>query len=206
MDPSLITALTALACLVVGFYVGRSSTASSKNDMTLTNLQEDLKSAQEMLATAKSQLRDYKRSEEFLALLETERERGRNEGQKSALGEFKTSDDFANLLAIEHEKGKRSGAAEELEKFHITYTPILVDVETFISRKVDVGYDMQIHYSGFPIGEPTRRITNRQEKSKDENIKLLLDTVNKSLELAVEVASKSGIPITIGKSAKRVKR
>ena len=63
---------------------------------------------------------------------------------------------------------------------------------------------MQINYSGFPIGEPTRRITNRQQKSKDENVKLLLDTVNKTLELATEVASKSGIPITIGKSPKRI--
>lgn len=167
-------------------------------------LEMDLDSTKQDLEASKAQMRNYKNSEEFGELLQIERERGQRDGEKSALSQFRTSEEFTNLLCIEHQKGKLDGAAEELKKFHITYTPVLVDVESFISRKVDVGYDMQINYSGFPIGEPTRRITNRQQKSKDENVKLLLDTVNKTLELATEVASKSGIPITIGKSPKRI--
>ena len=168
------------------------------------SLESDLAATRQSLEATKLDFRNFKTTEEFVELLQAERERGRRDGERMALSDFKTSDEFKNLLAIEHEKGRRKGATEELEKFHITYTPVLVDVETFISRKVDVGYDMQINYSGFPIGEPTRRITNQHQKSKDENIKILLDTVNKTLELATEVASKSGIPITIGKSPKRI--
>ena len=168
------------------------------------SLESELAATRLSMENAKFELRNFKTTDEFLEMMQSERERGKREGERTALSQFKDSDEFANLLALEHERGKRSGASEELKKFHITYTPVLVDVESFISRKVDVGYDMQINYSGFPIGEPTRRITNHQQKSKDENVRLLLDTVNKTLELATEVASKSGIPITIGKSPKRI--
>ncbi len=204
MEPSLIAALASIASLAVGFLAGRATMSERFSTGKVKSLESDLIATRQSLEAAKSELRNFKTTEEFIELLQAERERGRRDGERTALSQFKTSDEFANLLAIEHEKGRRNGAMEELEKFHITYTPVLVDVETFISRKVDVGYDMQINYSGFPIGEPTRRITNQQQKSKDDNIKMLLDAVNKTLELATEVASKSGIPITIGKSPKRI--
>ncbi len=206
MDPLLTATLFGTLCFVLGIVLGRISMPSTTAQRTIRGLEEDLIQAHEKIDRAKAELNGFKESDDFSRLLSTEFARGKLEGQSTAVVEFKSSDDLANLLSIEHDKGKRAGAAEELEKFQITYTPIIVDIETFLSRKIDIGYDMQIHYAGFPIGEATRRITNRQEKSKDENIKMLLDTVNKTLELVGEVAAKSGIPITIGKTPKRVAR
>lgn len=204
MDPFLLAAISGITSLLIGLLAGRATMSNRVISGKIKALEADLADARRDFEDAKLRLRNFKSENDFVELLTAERERGHREGERAALSQFRGSEEFSNLLALEHQKGKLLGATEELEKFHITYTPVLVDVESFISRKVDVGYDMQINYSGFPIGEPTRRITNRQQKSKDENVKLLLDTVNKTLELATEVASKSGIPITIGKSPKRI--
>lgn len=126
----------------------------------------------------------------------------REEVGKASLEEFKNSDEFCTRLSLEYSKGKEDGAAEELKKFQLTYTPVVIDHENFITHKVDIGYDMQLHYSGFPIGEPTRRITHHKEKSKDENIKMLLSAVD-SLLNTIQVAANRRIPITVNKTPKR---
>jgi hypothetical protein len=167
-------------------------------------IQNELAAKIETMAAAT--LDNYKTSEEFQALLTLQYENGKNQGSARSLTDYKTSEEFAAVLGAEHAKGKLAGAADELNKFHITYTPVLVDHETFISHKVDAGYDMQLHYSGFPIGEPTRRITSHQEKSKDENINRMLDTVNKTLELAAAAATKQRIPVTVARTPKRVSK
>lgn len=151
-------------------------------------------------------LDSYKSSREFRDMLELQFEKGKSEGASTAMQTYKSSDDFSIVLSSQHAKGKLDGAAEELQKFHITYTPVLIDHETFFSHKVDGGYDMQLHYAGFPIGEPTRRITSHEEKSKDENVNRLISLVEKTIETAASLASKQQIPVTITKSPKREKR
>jgi len=166
------------------------------------DLQLQLMSSSQRAANAA--LEQYKKSDEMQALLENQFKKGEAQGAVNALREHRGSEEFASILSAEYAKGKIAGAAEELQRFHITYTPVIVDHETFFSHKIDGGFEMQLHYSGFPIGEPTRRITSHQEKSKDENINQLLEYVDKTLEIAAAAATKMRIPITIGKTTKRI--
>lgn len=153
----------------------------------------------------KEAVEQYKSSENYVNMLTLKFEQGKAEGAENALQQFKSSDEFQTKLSHEHAKGKIAGAEDELSKFLITYTPVVVDHETWISHQVDIGYDMQLHYSGFPIGEPTRRITHHQEKSKDENIDKLVGLATNSLELIATAASRQKIPVTVNKKAIRTK-
>lgn len=142
---------------------------------------------------------------EYTANLQLRIDYARSEAAELAIQNFKLSDEFNALLSIEHAKGKTAGAEEERARFNITYTPVVIDHENFLSHKVDVGYDMQIYYAGFPIGEPTRRITHHQEKSKDENINKLLNAATDMLDLIADKATKSRIPVTVNKRPNRTK-
>lgn len=144
-------------------------------------------------------------TQEYAATLQLQIEHAQLEATKAAIQNFKSSDEFNALLSIEHAKGVKAGEEEERARFNITYTPIVIDHENFWSHKVDVGYDMQIYYAGFPIGEPTRRITHHQEKSKDENINKLLNAATNTLDLIAATATKARIPVTINKKPNRTK-
>lgn len=153
----------------------------------------------------KEAVEKYKTSDEYNAIITLNFEQGKTEGAEIALRHFKASDEFETRLNLEHTKGKTAGEESERNKFEITYTTVIIDHESWISHKVDVGYDMQIRYAGFPIGEPTRRITNHQEKSKDENINKLVEMVTNSLELIAVAASKQKIPVVVSKKPSRLK-
>lgn len=201
-----IIALAVVVSLVFGYWLARRKSVESvvALQQEVTHLQREAVEAR--VASAKRSLEEYKNSEEFRAVLAMQFESGRAQGSTKSLNDFKTSDEFNLLLSAEHAKGKLSGAAEELEKFHITYTPVLVDHETFFIHKIDAGYDMQIHYAGFPIGVPTRHITSHQEKSKDENITQALKIVGSALEIAATAATKQKIPVTVAKTPIRVSK
>jgi hypothetical protein len=132
-------------------------------------------------------------------------ESGRQEGLKHARTEFKSSDENALALQLRYEEGLRDGAEQELQKFHITYTRVQIENDNFFQNTVDIGYDMQIYYSGLPIGEPTRRITHRDQKAKDENIIKLLETVDKALETIIAVNAKLRVPISVGGGVRKLK-
>lgn len=144
-------------------------------------------------------------TQEQTATIQLKIEHAALEAAEAAIQKFKSSDEFNALLSAEHAKGVQAGAEEERARFNITYTPIVIDHENFWSHKVDVGYDMQIFYAGFPIGEPTRRITHHQEKSKDENINKLLSTATNTLDLIAATATKSRIPVTVNRKPNRTK-
>jgi hypothetical protein len=201
-----IVALAIVLSLGIGYWLARRQAAQSIIDLQsqVVRLQREKIEIKE--TSSKNTLEEYKNSEEYRALLALQFEAGKAQGSTESLADFKASEEFNLLLNSEHAKGKLAGAAEELEKFHITYTPVLVDHETFFTHKVDAGYDMQIHYAGFPIGEPTRRITNHQEKSKDENITRVLEMVGKALEIAAAAATKQKIPVTVAKAPRRVNK
>ena len=157
----------------------------------------------EITNTAKTAVEQYRLSEDFRATLELQFLNGKAIGAQAALDDYKSSEDFKNFRHVEYANGKQAGAAEELAKFHISYTPLLIDEKSFFSHKVDADYEMQLHYAGFPIGDPTCRITHHKQESKDENINKVLSIVANTLELAVEAATKQKIPITVAKTHKR---
>ena len=147
----------------------------------------------------------FNKSPELQLLRDQAFESGRQEGLKHARTEFKLSDENALALQLRYEEGVRDGAEQELQKFHITYTRVQIENDNFFQNTVDIGYDMQIHYSGLPIGEPTRRITHRDQKAKDENILKLLETVDKTLETIIAVNAKLKVPISVGGGVRKLK-
>lgn len=70
------------------------------------------------------------------------------------------SADFAARLDNEYRRGKDDGHKAELEKLAIIYEPYQVVTEEYMGMKkrAELGYSMQLHYAGFPIGEPTRKV------------------------------------------------
>lgn len=126
------------------------------------------------------------------------------QARKIAKKEIRQSEGYEAILAREYARGKCDGAKEELAKFQITYTPVLVEGDNFFKKSTNVGYEMQMYYSGFPVGEPTRRITHHSEKSKDENINKIIDLVKDNLELIATAAGKHKIPVTVNKKPSRV--
>ncbi len=199
-----IIALAIVLSFGSGYWLARRKAAAFVLDLQAEVLRLQHEQIEIKETSSKTTLGEYKKSEEFRAVLALQFESGKTQGSTKSLAEFKTSDEFNLLLNSEHAKGKLVGAAEELGKFQITYTPVLVDHETFFTHKVDAGYEMQIHYAGFPIGEPTRRITNHQEKSKDENITQVLKVIGTTLEIAAAAAAKQKIPVTVAKTPRRL--
>ena len=205
IDYPIITLATVVS-LALGYWLAKRSASKALHELQADVVRLQLEIIEVKETSAKTALEEYKSSAEMRAMLALQFEHGKSQGSTKSLAEYKTSDEFSLLLSSEHAKGKLDGAAEEREKFHITYTPVVADHETFFTHKVDAGYDMQIHYSGFPIGEPTRRIVNHQEKSKDENIIQALKVVGTALEIAAAAAAKQKIPVSVDKNHKRVSK
>jgi hypothetical protein len=201
------TSAALISCVIaaIAYFLTKSAEGKKLNALQ-TKLEESERTNGLLLEQRiKEALEHYKSSEDYSNTLTLRFQQGRAEGAESALQKFKSSDEFETALSLEHAKGRIAGAEVELSKFLITYTPVVVDHETWISHKVDIGYDMQLHYSGFPIGEPTRHITHHQEKSKDENINKLVGLATNTLELIASAASKQKIPVTVNKKPTRTK-
>jgi hypothetical protein len=136
------------------------------------------------------------------ALLALEYQRGQEAGKNAALAQFKSSDELAMMLTIEYAKGKEAGAKSELEKFEISYQTVEIEHDNLWRNTKVVGYDMQLHYAGLPIGEPARRITQRAQKSKDDQV---YEALHRTLGVIEAAATKAGIPIKVTKTIKREK-
>lgn len=83
----------------------------------------------------------------------------------------------------------------------LSYDPF-VEVKEGIFKKTAVsGYQLQIYFNGLPMGDPTRRVLNKEEKFKEENLQYLIEQVNGVLQTIVELATPAGIPVKIAQKA-----
>ena len=110
----------------------------------------------------------------------------------------KTGDDRVLDLRLEREfqKGKEAGRAEELGKFTLTYEPFEERVEEYLGlkKRSTLGYHMQIHYAGFPIGHQTRHVTHNCIEYDEKRIEMLLNNdVASAVNGIVQLATTKGI-------------
>ncbi len=109
-----------------------------------------------------------------------------------------TGDDLILDLRLDQEfhRGKEVGHSEELKKFTLTYEPFEERIEEYLGMKKrsTLGYNMQIHYAGFPIGEPTRRITHNNIAYDEKRIEALLNSeVISAINGLVQLVSTKGM-------------
>lgn len=123
-----------------------------------------------------------------------------------AIKKYKADDGHNAILDNEYKKGRVDGAKEELEKFSVTYQPFFERIDGLVWDDAVIGYEMQMNYAGFPIGDPTRRITNRESKFKEELVMKILNSEVASLinEMAKAYNSK-GISTKVISSPKKTK-
>lgn len=126
----------------------------------------------------------------------------RNQQVKSGILEHKETDEFKSLLEIEYLKGVEEGGKRELSKFTLSYEPFVDIAENFFRKTADAGYIMQIFYNGLPLGDPMKRVTNHEEKYKDENVKYLIDSVNGTINNILLMADPLGIPVKVNEKTK----
>jgi hypothetical protein len=86
-----------------------------------------------------------------------------------------------NKLEINFIKGKEFGILEERKKINIRLTPKMEIKDNFFKKKATTGYELQVTYNGFPIGNPQYNNLEKIEKFKDENLKYTIDKVNQTI-------------------------
>lgn len=86
--------------------------------------------------------------------------------------------DFEARLDNEYRRGKDDGQKAELEKFAIVYEPYQALTEEYfgIKKRVELGYTMQLHYAGLPIGEATKKPTHTNVEFDDAKIEKIMDS------------------------------
>lgn len=80
-------------------------------------------------------------------------------------------------LENEYLRGVEDGRKSELEKFAITYEPYEEVIEEYlgIKRRVEVGYDMQLFYSGLPVGDSTRKVTHKNVEFDEKKLEKMMN-------------------------------
>ena len=98
--------------------------------------------------------------------LERDFEAKRNSLVGEAKVQLRNDEGHIALLHNEYLRGKTDGANEEIAKFSVTFQPYSIVKEEYmgIKKRAELGYEMQIFYGQFPIGDPTKRITNEDVK------------------------------------------
>lgn len=145
----------------------------------------------------KNALLEYKSSTELSDFLELRFKEGYQAGAAEAIGEYKKSEGYQAVLSVEHSKGKQLGVDEERNRWQLSYTPIIISNDGFLSHTIETGFEMQIFYAGFPINDPLKRITGYYKKSKDENIHKFLNLAEKAVDAAASIGFQNRIPVTI---------
>ena len=104
------------------------------------------------------------------------------EAKKNALvsetkAQLKIDDGQMAILQNEYLRGKIDGANEEISKFSVTYQPYSIVKEEYMGMKkrAEIGYEMQIFYDRFPVGDPTKRVTNEDVKFDQEVIDKIMN-------------------------------
>lgn len=99
-------------------------------------------------------------------------------------------------LDQEFQKGKEAGRSEELHNFQLTYEPFVDTVEEYLGlkKRSTLGYNMQIHYAGFPIGHRMRYVTHSSIEYDEKRIDALLNSeVLASINSVVQLAASKGM-------------
>ncbi|MES2361346.1 MAG: hypothetical protein V4646_06050 [Pseudomonadota bacterium] len=99
-------------------------------------------------------------------------------------------------LDREFQKGKEAGRLEELGNFTLTYEPFVETIEEYLGlkKRSTLGYDMQIHYSGFPIGHRTRHVTHNSIEYDEKRVDALLNNeVAAAVNGIVQLAASKGM-------------
>lgn len=107
-----------------------------------------------------------------------------------------SGEEFANRLLNEYLRGKEDGQKLELQNLTIVYEPYQDLIEEYggLKKRVEIGYDMQLYYSGLPIGQPTRRPTHKNIEFDKERIDRILDSeLMSTLKNVTELILSKGI-------------
>lgn len=88
------------------------------------------------------------------------------------------SPDFLARLNNEYLRGKDAGSKEELQRFSIIYEPFQEVAEEYMGlrKRAELGYSIQLYYSGLPIGESTRKTTHKNVEFDEKRIDKLLNS------------------------------
>ncbi len=78
---------------------------------------------------------------------------------------------------ISYQEGKRDGAEEELKKFIVRYTAFTDETGNVVNKKIRIGYDMQLYYQNFPVGDPTRRIIREEKRLNEDVVNAVIETL-----------------------------
>lgn len=102
-------------------------------------------------------------------------------------------------LEREFERGRAAGRKEELGNFNLTYEPFVETTEEYmgLKKRSALGYYMQIHYAGFPIGHQMRYVTHSNVEYDPDRVDALLNN-----EVAAAVNGIVQLAITKGMGAK----
>jgi hypothetical protein len=111
------------------------------------------------------------------AQLERDFELGRTRLQENVRNQMLEDEGFKARLQNEYLRGREDGAKEEVAKFRVEYRPYSIVREEYLGMKqrAELGYEMQLYYESFPIGDPTKRVTNEDVKFDQEVIDKILN-------------------------------
>jgi hypothetical protein len=86
--------------------------------------------------------------------------------------------DFAARLDNAYRQGRDDGQKAELQKFAIVYEPYQAITEEYfgIKKRAELGYSMQLHYAGLPIGESTRKTTHSNIEFDSAKIEKIMNS------------------------------
>jgi hypothetical protein len=86
--------------------------------------------------------------------------------------------DFAARLDNAYRQGKEEGHKAELQKFAIVYEPYQAITEEYfgIKKRAELGYTMQLHYAGLPIGQATTKTTHTNVEYDSAKIEKLMNS------------------------------
>lgn len=110
------------------------------------------------------------------------------------INEHKQTEEYKAILDNEYRKGIDEGAKKASEKLSIFYEPFVEITDSFFKKTAEIGYIMQIRYSGLPIGGSIKRVTQREEKFKEENVNKLIETAQSVVNNLLLTIDPLGIP------------
>lgn len=116
---------------------------------------------------------------------------------------FKNSEEFKMILNYHFENGVKQGAENELTKFAIEYKPFVNTYDDFFKKKAEIGYSMQLFYNNLPLGDPMNRITQKEEKFKEENLNIIIENITQNIRNISAIAKSNMIPVNISSVPER---
>ncbi|MEK4878744.1 MULTISPECIES: hypothetical protein [Paenibacillus] len=120
--------------------------------------------------------------------------------------ENKGPEEIKALMEIEYRKGVEEGEKKAFAKFTLIYEPFVDISDSLLKKTAEAGYTMQMFYNGLPLGDPMKRVTHHEEKYKEENMKYILDTINRTINNLMLVADPLGIPVIMNEKPKIEKK